>query len=79
MGGFGLTDFSSKCPQDLHQILLLLRCQLCAQDQIEEFDRVLQCQKSTVMHIRRRILHAAKREGFMASLRNGEFPGMRFW
>jgi hypothetical protein len=52
-------DLSSKRSQELHQILLLRSRQFRAQDQIEEFDRVLQSQEPAVMQIRRRILHAA--------------------
>src|SRR5712672_674276 len=40
--------------------------------QIEELDRVLQSQKSTVMQIRRRILHAAKPEGLDRAVSGGK-------
>src|SRR5215472_8544907 len=47
-----------------HQILLLLRRQLGAEDQVEELDRVFQCQKTLVVHVGRVVLGAAQSEGF---------------
>src|SRR5271155_1960221 len=64
--------FSSKRPQELHQILFLRRRQIRAQDEVEEFDRVLQSQEPAVMQIRRRILHAAQREGLDRTVSGGE-------
>lgn len=48
-----------------YQVLFLLRRQLGTVDQVEEFDRVFQCQKALVVQVRRVVLGAAQYEGFV--------------
>src|ERR1700737_191245 len=56
--------FTLKHPQKRDQLLFLLRRQLGAEDQVEELDRVLQRQKTLVVHVGRVVLHAAQGKGF---------------
>src|SRR5216683_1892281 len=60
-----------KGPQERHQILLLLRRQLCAEDQVEELDGVFQRQKTLVMQVGRVVLGAAQRKGFDRPVADG--------
>src|SRR5260221_8735993 len=60
----GPLDWASESAQEGHQILLLLRRQLCAEDQVEELDGVFQRQKTLIVQVGRVVLGAAQRKGF---------------
>ena len=58
-----------KGAQERHQVLLLLCGQLVAQDQIEEFDGIVQRQQTLVMQVGRVVLDPAQGEGLDAARR----------
>src|SRR5712671_5447052 len=49
--------------QERHQVLLLLRIEFDAEDQVEELHGVVERQQAIVVQVRRRVLDAAQREG----------------
>src|SRR5882757_6530325 len=51
-----------KGSEECNEVLLLVAGQLRAKDQVEELDRVVQRQQTTVMHVRRGVLDAAQWE-----------------
>src|SRR6478736_450377 len=53
----------SKRVQERPQVGLLACRQLCPEDQIEKLDRVVECEQTTIVEVRRRVLDAAQREG----------------
>jgi hypothetical protein len=52
-----------KGAHERHQVLLLLCGQLVAQDQVEEFDGIIQRQQPLIMQVGRIVLDPAQREG----------------
>src|SRR5712692_6753803 len=57
--------------QERHQILLLLRLQFRAEDQVEELDRILQRQQTLVVQVGRVVLDAAQHKGFDQAVADG--------
>src|SRR6266404_2900066 len=64
-------DWASESAQKRHQILLLLRRQLRAEDQVEELDGVFQRQKTLIVQVGRVVLGAAQRKGFDLPVADG--------
>src|ERR1700746_2437442 len=52
-----------KGSEECNEVLLLVAGQLRAEDQVEELNRVVEREQTAVMHVRRRVLDAAQREG----------------
>src|SRR6476646_10811857 len=61
-------DLDLQLPHELNQIVLFLDSEFEFQDQVEELHRVFQCQKPTVMEIRRAVLDTAQRERLNRSI-----------
>src|SRR2546427_10064383 len=55
--------FPSKRAQKRHEVLLLLRRQLDAEDEVEELHRVVEAQEPAVVQVRRGVPRAAGRGG----------------
>jgi hypothetical protein len=51
-----------KGSQECDEVLFLVPGELCTKDQVEELDRIVQRQQTTVMHVWRRVFDAAQRE-----------------
>ena len=61
-------DQASEGVEERQQILLLFFGQFCAEDEVEELDGVVEREKATVVHVRRRVLDPAQREGLDRSV-----------
>src|SRR6202790_1269912 len=58
----------SEGAKERDQIALLVLGQFSAEHQIEELDRIIERQQAPVVHVRRRILDSAQREGLDGSV-----------